>query len=92
MLLGNTDRQEEKRDRIQISNTRNKRDITTNLKDIKIKDITSSFMSINLVTQEEMGKFFEKHNYENWYKKKYFKKNSITKPFFKTLSPDGFSR
>lgn len=49
-------------------------------------------MSINLVTQEEMGKFFEKHNYENWYKKKYFKKNSITKPFFKTLSPDGFSR
>lgn len=60
MLLGNTDRQEEKRDRIQTSNTRNKRDITTNLKDIKIKDITNSFMSINLVTQEEMGKFFEK--------------------------------
>lgn len=46
---------------IQITNIRNKRDITTDPKDIKNKDIMNNFVN-KFDNLEEMDKVLEKHN------------------------------
>lgn len=66
MLLGKINDQRKTRDRIQITNSRSKKDITTDPKDIKNKGYYEQLYVNKFGNSRENRKFLEKHNYKNW--------------------------